>query len=92
MKQPLQRGLSFEFRPKMVVELQSDIGIFCRIGCRLFEVYLGKRDLVFAFARHLLKFDGFPAQMFKGQRVHVMASRCAIKQIGLKHGIESNPL
>ena len=72
------------------MESQGDIGILCSIRPRLLQLDLVERQLLRTFTRYVLKVNGFVAQIFERQAVHIMAGARRLKHIGFKHCIERN--
>ena len=70
------------------MQTQGNIGVFGRIGTRLFQVNLIKCQRLGALSRHIFKFYGFYAQVFEGQAVHIMSGRRGVQHIGLEHCVE----
>ncbi|MNC08698.1 hypothetical protein D3C75_562950 [compost metagenome] len=72
------------------MQLQCHVCIFCGVTPSQLEIYLVEGQLLFTFTGNLFKSDGCVLQPACGKAVHVMTSCDAIKNIGLKHGIERN--
>ena len=71
---------------------QGDIGIFRGIGSGLLQRDLVEGDLRRALACHISEFNGFFAQVFQSQTVHIVASCHRVQHIGFQHGVKGNSL
>ena len=70
------------------MQTQGNIGVLGRIGARLLQLDLVKAQLLGALPRHILKFDGFQAQIFQCETVHVVSRAGRVQHVGLQHGVE----
>jgi hypothetical protein len=78
-----QRRLLSQLLPKRFVQLQRDVSIFRRVRSSRFEIDLVEGELLGAFARDVLVVNRLFSQVVSCHRVHVVARRNAVKNIGL---------
>ena len=76
----------------MIMQAQRDVGILCSVGRRLLERHLVEGELFRPLAGNLLELDRVVVQIGLRQRIHVVACRHRVVDVGLEHGIEGNAL
>ena len=85
-----QPGLGLEPGPQGLVQRQGHLRILGRVGRGLADPHLIEADLLGALAGDLLEMRGAPAQIFQGQRVHVVPGARGVEHVGLEHGVEGD--
>ena len=82
----VQLAVGRHLRVHSMVQLQSDVGVFCGILGGGFHRHLVKGHLLGPFAGHLFKADWFKAQMPLAQGIHAVAF-VRLKHIRLQQSI-----
>ncbi len=84
-------GLLFpggQLRPECLVQTQGNVGVFGGVGSCLIQSNLIKGQLLGTFTGDLFKVNGFVAQVFQRQAVHIVFGGDGIQHIRFEHGIE----
>jgi hypothetical protein len=78
-----------DLRPYRLMQLQRYVGILGRIFGGTIHVNLIERDFLRALAGELLEVDRLDTEVSHGARIHVVARRDAVQNVGFQHGIEA---